>query len=108
MVKNKRIVNPDKVITDLEDPDGWTVENNPHPAPSSVRIYPDSNGEYWTDYMEWFGVGKMICHNCIKRAKIGSGNCQDGGPYFQCVTSGRREKLRKKYTEKKEVQTKLW
>ena len=83
------------------------MENNPHPAPSSLRVYPDSNGEHWTDYMEWFGVGKMICHNCLKRAKIGSGNCQNGGPYFICVSSGRREKLRKQYTKKKEVQTKL-
>lgn len=108
MVKNKRIVNPKKVISNLEDPEGWTVENNPHPAPSCIRIYPDTNGEHWTDYMEYFGQGKMICHNCLKRAKIGSGNCQDGGKYFQCVTSGRREKLRKKYVEKKEVQSKLW
>ena len=108
MVKNKRIVNPKKVISNLEDPEGWTVENNPHPAPACIRIYPDTNGEHWTDYMEYFGHGKMICHNCLKRAKIGSGNCQDGGKYFQCVTSGRREKLRKKYVEKKDVQSKLW
>lgn len=107
MVKNRRIVNPKKVKSDLEDPDGWTPENNQHPAPSSVRIYPDTNGEHWTDYMEYYGIGKLICHTCLKRAKIGAGNCLDGGEYFQCVTSGKREKLKRKYESKHEIQTTL-
>lgn len=97
-----------RVISDLEDPDGWTVENNPHPAPTYNRVYPNSDGSHWLDYMEYFGHGKYICHNCIKRAKVGSGNCRDGGEYFQCVTTGKREKLRQKYEAKKEYQSKLW
>lgn len=96
-----------RVISDLEDPDGWTVENNPHPAPDYVRLYPEKDGYHWTDYMEYFGVGEYICHQCIVRAKHGSGNCIDGGEYFQCVTTGKREELRKKYTKKKYVQSKL-
>ena len=65
------------------------------------------NGYHWTDYMEYYGQGEYICHQCISRAEYGDGNCIDGGDYFQCVRSGRREELRRKYTEKKEVQTKL-
>ena len=107
MAKNRRIVNPKMVISDLEDPDGWTLENNPHPAPDYVRVYPNSDGTHWSDYMEYYGVGKMICHNCLSRAKIGSGNCRDGGEYFQCVVSGKREELRWKYEKKREVQTTL-
>ena len=103
----KRIVDPDKVINNLEDPDGWTPENNTHPFPPYMRAYPNPDGSHWTDYMECFGNGKYICHNCIKRAKIGAGNCQDNGEYFICVSSGRREKLRKEYTVKKDVQSKL-
>ena len=30
-----------EIIPDLKDPDGWTVENNPHPAPDYVRSYPN-------------------------------------------------------------------
>ena len=97
-----------RVISDLEDPDGWTVENNPHPAPAHNRVYPDSDGSHWLDYMEYYGHGKYICHACIRRAKVGSGNCLDGGDYFQCVTTGKREQLRKKYAVKKEYQSKLW
>ena len=100
-------MNRKKVKSDLEDPDGWTLENNPHPAPDYVRVYPNTDGSHWSDYMEYYGVGKMICHNCLKRAKHGSGNCLNGGEYFQCVTSGEREKLRRKYEQKKEVQTTL-
>ena len=96
-----------RVISDLEDPDGWTLENNPRPAPSYLRVYPNHDGSHWTDYLEYYGHGKYICHKCIVRAKHGSGNCVDGGEYFQCVASGMREELRKKYTEKKEVQTTL-
>ena len=97
-----------EIIRDLKDPDGWTVENNPHPAPDYVRSYPNKkNGYYWTDYMEYYGNGEYICHQCIVRAKYGDGNCIDGGDYFQCVKSGRREELRRKYTMKKDVQTTL-
>lgn len=97
-----------KIISNLQDPEGWTVENNPHPAPNNMRLYHfDKDGKHWLDYMEYFGVGKYICHTCIKRAKYGSGNCVNGGDYFQCVKTGRREELRKKYTQKKDVQTKL-
>ena len=107
MARNKRIADPKKVINDLKDPEGWTRENNPHPAPDYMRLYPNRDGSHWTDYMEYFGNGEYICHACIRRAKFGSGNCQDNGPYFKCITSGIREKLRKKYTKKKQVQTKL-
>ena len=96
-----------EVILDLKDPDGWTVENNPHPAPECCRVYNDKDGSNWIDYMEYFGVGEYICHTCIARAKHGSGNCQDGGDYFQCVKNGKREKLRRKYSKKRDVQTKL-
>lgn len=96
-----------EIIPDLKDPDGWTKENNPHPAPDYVRLYPDKDGGHWTDYMEYYGHAKYICHRCIVRAKYGSGNCIDGGDYFQCVKSGRREELRRKYEEKKDVQTTL-
>jgi len=96
-----------KVIPDLKDPDGWTVENNPHPAPSYMRLYPDRDGSHWTDYMEYFGVGKYICHSCIRRAKNGNGNCVDGGDYFICVKTGKRKKLRQKYSQKRDVQSKL-
>ena len=96
-----------KIISDLKDPEGWTLKNNPHPAPSHMRVYPNNDGSHWIDYMEYFGVGKYVCHNCIKRAKYGSGNCLDGGDYFQCVESGRRDELRKKYSQKRDVQSKL-
>ena len=97
-----------KVISNLQDPDGWTVENNPHPAPDYSRVYPDKDGTHWLDYIEYYGTGKLICHNCIKRAKAGSGNCLNGGDYFQCVKTGKRSELRRKYSEKKrDVQTKL-
>lgn len=96
-----------KIISDLKDPDGWTVENNPHPAPKNLRLYPNRDGTHWGDYMEHFGIGKYICHTCILRAKYGSGNCIDGGDYFQCVKNGKREKLRREYSQKKDVQTKL-
>jgi len=107
MVKDKRIYNPKMVRSDLEDPDGWTVENNPHPPDESMRTYPDSNGEHWADYFEWYDWNKKICHTCLKRAKYGSGNCQDNGEYFICVSSGRREKLRREYEKKRDVQSKL-
>ena len=96
-----------KIISDLKDPEGWTVENNPHPTPQHLRVYLNTDGSHWTDYMEYYGIGKYICHNCIRRAKVGSGNCIDGGDYFQCVKTGHREKLRQKYSQKREVQTKL-
>ena len=78
-----------EVIPDLKDPDGWTVENNPHPSPEYCRVYNDKDGSNWIDYMEYFGVGEYICHSCIARAKY-----------------GKREKLRRKYSQKRDVQTK--
>ena len=107
MVKDSKRVNKKMVCSDIEDPEGWTVENNPHPAPPMVRVYPDRDGEHWSDYMEYYGVGKMICHSCLKRVKVGSGNCRDGGPYFICVSEGKRDKLRKEYESKRDVQTTL-
>mgnify|MGYP006872985394 CR=1 FL=1 len=103
-----KIYNSEKVIENLQDPDGWTVENNPHKAPDYMRMYPDKNGFHWIDYFEYFRSGEMICHSCIIRAKYGSGNCLDGGEYFQCVESGKRAKLRKKYEYRKSVQSTLW
>lgn len=79
------------VIEDLKDPRGWTKENNPHPAPDSVRVYPEPDGSHWTDYMEYIDYDNLICHNCIARAKIGSGNCVNGGEYFQCLPKDVRE-----------------
>ena len=96
-----------EIIHDLKDPDGWTVENNPHPAPDYFRLYPNKDCYHCTDYMEYYGTGEYICHQCIVRAKYGNGNCIDGGDYFQCVKSGRWEELRRKYEEKKDVQTTL-
>ena len=100
-----------KTISDLKDPEGWTVENNPHKAPDYCRVYNDKDGSNWIDYMEYFGVGEYICHQCIVRAKYGSGNCQDNGDYFLCVRTGKRAKWRKelehKYSQKRYVQTKL-
>ena len=107
MVKNRRIYNPKMVRSDLEDPDGWTVENNPRPADETLRVYPDSDGEHWVDYFEWYGFDKKICHGCLQRAKYGSGNCRDNGEYFQCVRSGKRERLRREYEKKRDVQVRL-
>jgi hypothetical protein len=47
-----------RVISDLTDPDGWTVENNPHPAPPHDRVYPNSDGSGWVvstdpEYKQW-------------------------------------------------------
>ena len=96
-----------RIISDLKDPDGWTKENNPHPAPNYCRVYLDRDGSHWSDYMEYYGHGKYICHNCIRRAQHGSGNCLDGGDYFQCIRTGKRAKLRQLYSQKKDVQSKL-
>lgn len=57
--------------------------------------------------MEYYDYDKLICHTCISRAKIGSGNCVDGGDYFWCVRTGHREELRRKYECKTEVQSTL-
>ena len=103
----KRIKNKNMVRSDLEDPEGWTVENNPHPGPDCLRCYPDRDGEHWVDYMEYYGHGKYICHTCLKRARYGSGNCRDGGPYFICVSDGTRDRLRREYERKSDVQSKL-
>lgn len=91
----------------IKDPEGWTIENNSHPAPDYIRLYPEKDGTHWTDYMEYYATGKMICHACIIRSRYNSGNCRDGGEYFICVKNGEREKLRKKYEKKRDVQTKL-
>ena len=36
------------------------------------------------NYYEWEnGFAKpSVCHCCLKRAKVGSGNCVDGGEYY--------------------------
>lgn len=100
MTKNKTVI-------DIEDPEGWTVENNPRPPDECIRLYPDRNGDHWVDWFEWYGYNKTICHSCIKRARGGHGNCQDGGEYFICVKNGRRAKLRREYERKKDVQSTL-
>ena len=94
-------------MNEINDPEGWTPENNLHPIPSYMRLYTNHDGSHWSDYMEYYSNGKMICHKCIKRAENGSGNCCDGGEYFICVKEGRRKKLREQYEKKHEVQSKL-
>lgn len=106
MAKNRRIVNPKMVISDLEDPDGWTLENNKYPNKFvSNPLDPDD----WRNWFEWDkeSTSPVICHNCLNRAKIGSGNCQNGGEYFLCVTSGKRERNKRKWIKEHEVQTTL-
>ena len=97
-----------KIISDLQDPRGWTLENNPHPPDPSMRLYHFSkDGTHWSDWFEWLEDGSTICHNCIQRAKYGSGNCVDGGDYFICLPKDVREG-RKPYTPpKRTVQSKL-
>ena len=48
--------------------------------------------------MEYKGNGKHICHTCIRRAKFGCGNCQDGGQIFSMYLWPPRKK--RKTTEK--------
>ena len=108
-----------KIISDLKDPEGWTVENNPHP-PNDITIKYAQKYNPRTPYDEldvhYFeydedGWHIRICHSCILRAKYGSGNCQDNGDYFWCVQTGKRAKQRKelehKYSQKRNIQTKL-
>ena len=97
-----------KVISDLKDPRGWTVENNPHkwkyPVDERNR---DKFGYVWQDFMEFEedGVHIKACHACIKRAKYGSGNCVDHGEYFICLPKEVRDG--KRQMPKRTIQSKL-
>lgn len=95
------------VNTNLQGPRGWTLKNNPYPPEPSQRVYncTDEKGTHWSDWFEWLPDGTKICHTCIKRARYGSGNCQDGGEYFICLPKEVREG--KKTMPKRTVQSKL-
>ena len=109
MVRDKRIVNLKMVISDLKDPRGWTLENNLYPPDESLRLYHfKEDGTHWSDWFEWLPDGTKICHNCISRAKYGSGNCRDGGPYFICLPEDVRTGKVPYKKPVKTVQTKLW
>ena len=76
-----RIYDESKVNNNLTDPMGWTIQNNPFPH----EMIADTTDE--SDYRNWFEwengiVQPSVCHMCLKRAKSGSGNCQDGGEYY--------------------------
>ena len=93
-----------KVISNLQDPRGWTIRNNPHPN----KYVPDRFDETdWRNWHEWDknSFHSIACHNCIARAKIGSGNCMNGGDYFICLPKDVREGKRK--LPKPTKQTKL-
>ena len=88
------MVRNNKVISDLKDPRGWTVENNPRPrdfydTPHKLKY----GSEDYRDYFEYDkeGLFEKVCHMCILRAKYGSGNCRDGGDYFICLPKEVRE-----------------
>jgi len=84
MVRDKRIVNLKMVISDLKDPRGWTLENNPFPCDA---VDDPTDETDWRNWFEWEDgcIKPSACHSCISRAKIGSGNCRDGGQYFICL-----------------------
>jgi len=92
-MKKFRVKNPDKVISNLTDPTGWTFNNNPHP---NIWSNPNDESDY-RNWMEWDedSTHPIRCHLCIARAKIGSGNCIDGGDYFICLPKDVREGKRK-------------
>lgn len=79
MRRKVKVYNPNKVDLNLFDPMGFTIFNNPHP----LEDYLVDEYDYKC-YHEWdeYGVEPVVCHNCLLRAKIGSGNCVDGGEYF--------------------------
>ena len=108
----RKIKNRNMVKSDLTDPTGWTVENNPHPYPYPESVMsPDAGSDYdWKLYMEWDddGIHVIKCHKCISRAKIGSGNCRDGGEYFICLPKDVREGKVPYKRPVKTVQSKLW
>ena len=74
----------------IEDPTGWTVENNPHPCKYHDNPNPKvtkRKGYDWKDYYEFDedGMTPVKCHMCLKRAEDNNGNCMDGGEYFICL-----------------------
>ena len=81
---SRKIVCKSKVISDLEDPRGWTIRNNPHP---NTSVSDPLDEDDWRNWHEWDdrSYKSIACHMCLLRAKIGSGNCLDGGPYFICL-----------------------
>ena len=95
-----RIVNPEKVDDNLKDPRGWNIKNNPHP---NEWVTDPTDEKDWRNWFEWDedSLHPTVCHNCIKRAKIGSGNCQNGGDYFICLPKDVRDgkKLIKQTTQ---------
>ena len=90
----------------IEDPDGWTLKNNKHP---NENVNDPTNPDDWRNYFEWDkeSYAPIVCHSCLLRAPIGSGNCINGGEYWLCVRNGTREKNKKKLNAKKDVQTTL-
>lgn len=94
-------MNPDKVVLDIVDPSGFTPENNPH------KYYDYDNITDIYDYKRYFeydetGIFHRKCHQCLIRARIGSGNCINGGQYFQCM-----DEYLKKRKVKRTVQSTL-
>ena len=79
-----------RIISDLEDPCGWTIQNNPHP---NKFVSDPLDEDDWRNWHEWDkdSFHTIACHNCIVRARIGSGNCVDGGNYFICLPKDVRE-----------------
>ena len=79
-----------KVISNLQDPRGWTIRNNPHP---NKYVHDKFDETDWRNWHEWDknSFHSIACHTCILRAKYGSGNCMDGGDYFICLPKDVRE-----------------
>ena len=92
--KKRKIYDESKVDEHLVDPTGFTIWNNPHPS-KFVKEIDEDNMECYFEYDEK-GLYKKECHCCLYRALSGSGNCQDGGPYFQCMPRRLKERAEKK------------
>ena len=100
----------DKIISDLVDPTGFTVENNPHPYPLEADALGGGAGYDWKAYFEWDkdGIEPIKCHMCLKRAEVGSGNCRDGSDYFICLPKDVREGKRPYIPPRRTKQSKLF
>lgn len=98
MRKKRKICNESKVVENIQDPTGFTIHNNPHPF-EGIPISEDD----WRCYFEWKDdmINPLKCHNCLQRAKVGSGNCVNGGKYFQCMPKWMARKKIKKTVQSK-------
>ena len=96
-MKNKKrlkIINPDRVVNDIVDPTGFTPENNPHKSWDYDNITDIYDPRLYYEY-DSEGIFEQKCHRCLVRALIGSGNCVNNGPYFQCMEKELKRRKRK-------------